>query len=87
MNRRFPRREIISEIWIIETKGGEIGRTSKNIDIQVENKFVAFQEYAMEKKLKWGFVRDKNDKLYINNTKYTDNMQTEYWKPLKDNFK
>lgn len=75
------------EIWIIETKGGEIGRTSKNIDIQVENKFVAFQEYAMEKKLKWGFVRDKNDKLYINNTKYTDNMQTEYWKPLKDNFK
>lgn len=74
------------EVWIIETKGGEIGKTSKNIDIQVENKFAAFKEYAAEKSLEWGFVRDKNDKLYINNTEYTDSMQTEHWKPLKDIF-
>lgn len=74
------------EVWIIETKGGEIGRISKNRDIQVENKFAAFKEYAAEKSLKWGFVRDKNDKLYLNNTEYTDNMQTEHWKPLKEVF-
>ncbi len=74
------------EVWIIETKGGEIGKTSKNIDIQVENKFAAFKEYAAANSLKWGFVRDKNDKLYINNTEYTDSMQTEHWKPLKDVF-
>ncbi len=74
------------EIWIIETKGGELGNKSKNIDNQVENKFTAFKQYAEKHNIKWGFVRDKNEKLYINNTVYTDNMATEHWKPLKDNF-
>lgn len=73
-------------IWIIETKGGEVGNQSKNIDAQVENKFASFKEYAESKKLNWGFVRDKNEKLYINNTTYTDSLQTEYWKPLKEIF-
>ena len=32
------------EVWIIETKGGETaGGQSKNIDIQIENKFNAFK--------------------------------------------
>lgn len=74
------------DVWIIETKGGESGGKSKNIDIQVENKFASFKEYAEKKNLKWGFVRDKNDKLYINNTEYTDNMQNENWIPLKELF-
>lgn len=74
------------EVWIIETKGGESGGKSKNIDIQVGNKFAAFKAYAASKSLMWGFVRDKNDKLYINNTEYTDNMQTEHWKPLREVF-
>ena len=73
-------------VWIIETKGGEIGNTSKNIDVQVENKFEAFKAYALNKKLNWGFVRDKNENLYINNTVYTDSLQTEFWKPLKNVF-
>ena len=46
----------------------------------------SFKVYAENKGLRWGFVRDKNEKLYINNTVYTDNMQTEHWKPLKSNF-
>ena len=74
------------EVWIIETKGGEIGNTSKNIDIQVENKFEAFKSYAAKKDLKWGFVRDKNEKLKINNTVYSDSLSTEEWKPLKELF-
>ncbi|MBE7039595.1 MAG: DNA helicase [Ruminococcaceae bacterium] len=74
------------DIWIIETKGGEIGNQSKNIDNQVENKFASFKQYAEKHGIKWGFVRDKNDKLYINNSEYTDDMATEHWKPLKDNF-
>lgn len=74
------------EVWIIETKGGEIAGQSKNVDIQVENKFAAFQNYAKMHNMKWGFVRDKNDKLYINNTEYTDDMTTEYWKPLREHF-
>lgn len=72
------------DVWIIETKGGQKGKQSKNIDDEVENKFEAFKQYADKKKLKWGFVRDRNDKLYINNTEYSDDMLTEQWKPLKE---
>lgn len=74
------------EVWIIETKGGEVGNQSKNIDKQVENKFEAFKLYAATEGLNWGFVRDKNEKLHINNTEYSDSLQTEHWKPLRELF-
>lgn len=67
------------EIWIIETKGGENAGKSKNIDRQSHNKFEAFKQYAKHKNLKWGFVRDKNEKLKINNTEYTESLQSEHW--------
>ena len=72
------------DVWIIETKGGE-GKngTNKNIDIQVRNKFDAFKQYAKKHNVKWGFVRDKNEKLYVNNTEYIDNMSSDAWKLLK----
>lgn len=75
------------DVWIIETKGGErkYGQ-SKNIDRQVKNKFLAFKEYAEKNNIKWGFVRDKNESLLINNTEYTDSMQSENWKPLSSAF-
>lgn len=71
------------DIWIIETKGGE-GRNgvNKNIDIQVKNKFAAFKQYAEKHNIKWGFVRDKNEKLYINNTEYVDDMSDSSWQSL-----
>ena len=74
------------DVWIIETKGGEIGNQSKNIDRQVFNKFEAFKKYAAGKPIKWGFVRDKNEKLKINNTVYSDSLQEDGWKLLKDEF-
>lgn len=52
-------------VWVIETKGGEIKGKNKNIDIQIENKFNAFKNYATEHRLQWGFVRDKDNLLYI----------------------
>lgn len=72
------------DVWIIETKGGE-GKngTNKNIDIQVRNKFSAFKQYAAKHDVKWGFVRDKNEKLYLNNTEYVDDMKDERWEILK----
>lgn len=70
-------------IWIIEAKGGESYGKSKNIDIQVANKFNAFKEYAKKYNLKWGFVRDLNSKLYINNTIYVDDMKDNNWKTLE----
>lgn len=73
--------------WIIETKGGEsVDGTSKNIDIKVENKFAVLKEYANKHNLKWGFVReyDRNDSLYICNTEYTEDMDTDNWISLNN---
>ncbi len=71
-----------NNIWIIETKGGEdsSGR-SKNIDIKVENKFEALKRYCNLYGLKWAFLReyDKNNRLYLCNTKYTERMESENW--------
>ncbi len=47
---------------------------TKNIDRQVENKFNAFKKYAKKYNLHWGFVRDIDEELYINNTIYTEDM-------------
>ena len=78
-----------NKIWIIETKGGEnADGESKNIDIKVENKFEALKEYANKYNVNWGFVRDydKNESLYLCNTEYTEDMENENWKLLKNYF-
>lgn len=72
--------------WIIETKGGEASGHSKNIDIQVGNKFKAFKAYAEKNNLNWGFVRDMDENLYINNTEYVEEMLDERWRPLGELF-
>lgn len=70
--------------WIIETKGGEQAGHSKNIDVQVGNKFNAFKAYAEKYNLNWGFVRDSNEELYINNTEYVDDMSDKSWRNIED---
>ncbi|MGJ0909203.1 DEAD/DEAH box helicase [Clostridium botulinum] len=72
--------------WIIETKGGENKGQDKNIDKQIGNKFNAFKRYAEEKGLQWGFVRDLDNQLYINNTEFAEDMSDEYWIPLNNSF-
>ena len=71
------------EIWIIETKGGMNAGYTKNIDLQVENKFTAFKDYAKRYGVKWGFVRDIDEDLFICNTEYTDDMFGGNWLPLE----
>ena len=73
-------------VWLIETKGGESRGQSKNIDVQVENKFEVFKQFANKHNYKFGFVRDKNDELYINNTEYTDDMSDKSWVLLEEEF-
>jgi len=73
-------------VWIIETKGGEAKGKDKNIDIQIANKFNAFKEYAKKHNLQWGFVRDKDNRLYINNTVFTKDMADDHWQPIKNVF-
>ena len=72
--------------WIIETKGGEQSGHSKNIDAQVGNKFNAFKQYAEKYGLKWGFVRDIDEELFINNTTYVEDMSDSNWRPLSEEF-
>lgn len=71
-------------VWVIETKGGESHGQDKNIDKQIENKFNAFKKYAAEKRLHWGFVRDKDGQLYINNTEFALDMADEHWVALRN---
>jgi len=70
--------------WIIETKGGESSGHSKNIDMQIENKFIAFKQYAKKYNLHWGFVRDIDEELFINNTEYVEDMSDDSWKSLEE---
>lgn len=79
-------KKLDGSIWIIETKGGERGNKSKNIDRHAINKFNALREYAKYKNIKWAFVRDKNESLKINNTIYSEELSTEYWKPIEEIF-
>ena len=73
-------------VWIIETKGGESGGKGKNIDIQIGNKFNAFKQYADKHNLNWGFVRDKDNCLYINNTEFAIDMADEHWQDIDEVF-
>lgn len=74
------------DVWIIESKGGEVQGKSKNIDRNIENKFIAFKEYAEKENIHWGFVRDRNHKLFINNTEYSEDMSSPEWVRLEDKF-
>ena len=73
-------------IWIIETKGGEDAYGySKNIDIKIENKYEALKTYAQKYNLKWGFVRDIDEELYISNADdYIEDMKSTNWMNLKN---
>lgn len=73
-------------VWVIETKGGEARGQDKNVDRQIENKFNAFKAYATKHNLHWGFVRDKDNQLYINNTEFAVDMADENWVPLNQEF-
>lgn len=63
--------------------GGGLNGHDQNIDIQIENKFTALNKYAGKHEgINWGSVRNKNEELYINNTAYSSDMNSENWKAL-----
>ena len=75
-------------IYIIEAKGGEkMDGTTLNIDKKSENKFASFKAYAEKHpEIKWGFVRNYDEKLYFNNTEFVSSMNDPHWRPLKEIF-
>jgi type III restriction enzyme len=74
------------DVWVIETKGGESHGIDKNIDPQIGNKFLALQYYAKMHHLHWGFVRYKDNQLYINNTCFAEDMADKHWVLLSNKF-
>ena len=73
-------------VWIIEAKGGQKGNSSQNIDKQVANKFETFKRYASLYNLHWGFVRNMNTDLYINNTEWIEDMHNDNWTLIEEYF-
>lgn len=73
-------------IWVIETKGGEDAYgNSKNIDIKIENKFEALKTYAQKHNLKWGFIRDIDQEIFISNSnEYVEDMKDNSWVNVKN---
>ncbi|MBO5348858.1 MAG: DEAD/DEAH box helicase family protein [Clostridia bacterium] len=72
--------------WIIETKGGQDAYgNSKNIDIKVENKYEALKTYAQKYNLKWGFIRDIEDEIFISFAEaYKEDMKHESWMNVQE---
>lgn len=80
-------KKIDGSIWLIETKGGESASGgSQNIDQNAFNKFEALKSYAKENKVNWGFVRNHNGELFLNNTEWSESVQDERWKPIDEVF-
>ena len=74
-------------MWLLETKGGEQANgQDKNIDRHAKAKFNALQDFSKKHGYKFGFVRDKDGELYLNNTEYVDDMSDERWQPLAQYF-
>ena len=77
-------------VYVLETKGGETVKDGdvidKNIDKTSERKFECFKEYAIKQKINWAFVRDKNDRLFFNNTEYSEDMSSTTWRGLQNLF-
>jgi type III restriction protein res subunit len=74
------------KIWLIETKGGESKGQDKNIDEYVENKFLALKYFSEKYGYNFGFVRDKDEELYFNNTKYEKELSKDNWKFIDEIF-
>lgn len=53
---------------------------------EIESKFNVFKQYAQAKNLNWGFVRDKDGELYINNTVFAEDIADENWVSLSEKF-
>lgn len=77
------------DVWIIETKGGERSVHSDNIDKMSPIKFDAFKKYVTKRhpEIKWGFVRDIGEHLFLNNEEWTEAIAgSDKWKSIEDFF-
>jgi len=71
-------------IWIIEAKGGEDNDgKSKNIDMKAQNKYTVLRKYCINNDIKFGFVRDREDEIFISQAEqFIENMQDDSWQEI-----
>ena len=77
------------DVWLMETKGGERAGHTDHMDRMSPIKFDAFQKYVTKRhpELKWGFVRDIGEKLFLNNEEWTEAIAgSDLWKPIEKFF-
>ena len=75
-------------VWLFEAKGSEgADGDTQNIDDQAENKFNALRDYATKHGLNWGFVRNYDGQLFINNTEWYEDMSDPHWVMLDEGVK
>lgn len=72
------------KFWIIETKGGESHGISQDIDTFSPVKFMALKRFAKAHGYNYGFVRAKDNSLYICTESYSDSIDSAHWKPLEE---
>ena len=78
---------IRGEVWIIETKGGfDRSGNSQDIDIFTPKKFRVLKDYLSRNGLKGGIVRYDagSDELCLCSENYSDDIQSDNWKILRD---
>jgi len=83
VNDEVNNKAINIEIKVAQYSAKAILKAMKKI---IEYAFYAFKDYADRRKINWGVVRDKDTRLYINNTNYTKEMNNENCKRLEDLF-
>ncbi len=80
-------KKIDGTVWLIEAKGGEDAEgNSQNIDDQAQNKFNYLKNYAEARNLHWGFIRNYDGELYLNNTEWHEEMSDNHWVNLDQTF-
>lgn len=78
---------IRGEVWIIETKGGfDRSGNSQDIDIFTPKKFRVLKDYLSRNGLKGGIVRYDagSDELCLCSENYSDDIQSDNWKILRN---
>lgn len=80
--------DVDGTVWLIETKGGQKkSGESENIDMFSGKKFDALKAYVVRHpEVKMGFVRydQKSQELCINSESYSEDLNTFFWKLLKE---
>ncbi|MBN6070784.1 hypothetical protein HYE53_06740 [Aggregatibacter actinomycetemcomitans] len=68
---------------VVNQRRRQANGQDKNINSHAKVEFNALQHFYQKHNYTFGFVRDKDGELYLNNTEYVDNMSDDRWQLLE----